>query len=126
MLQRFVRWLGGAETQVAAVTPPPAPAQGDASALVAESLRALREEVGRIRDEMAQIHLDWASTLDKMKKWANRQAAREKAAYDSAMAATEAQPGSTSSAPPHSNEVRLMSKSELRQLAALQRNGGQR
>jgi len=63
---------------------------------------------------------EWATTLDKIGRWASRQSARERKATNTTLDALSAEPKIPIGAP----AVSTMTKPELRALAARMRMGG--
>ncbi len=70
--------------------------------------------------EFEQIRLDWATTLDKIGRWASRQSARERKDTNKKLdVLADGPPANGAPA-----EVRSMTKPQLRALAARLRTGG--
>jgi len=82
----------------------------------------LTEALEAQQRDSAQLLTEWATTLDKISRWASRQSARERrdthAKLDT-LAGIEPENGAGPA-----QDVRSMSKTQLRALAARQRRGG--
>jgi len=93
--------------------------QWELSEDLAKHVNALREEVKALQTDSAQMLTEWATTLDKIGRWAARQSARERrdtnARLDTLGATPEGNGHPTEATP------RSMSKPELRVLAARMR-----
>lgn len=81
----------------------------------------LDRAIGQIRGDVADLKLQWAEILDKIQRWASRQAKRD--ALDLKRRLESLEPGDRGSGdpsvpPPGSVDVRGLSKAELRHLAA--------
>lgn len=114
MLRRLLALLRASELPPQA---PPAPVQGLAE--LQSALDTLRHDFARLRGDYDQIALDWATTLNRIGQWASRQAAREQRAAQRALeGATGAEPPP---APAPANDLRSLSKAELRAVVRARR-----
>jgi len=90
-----------------------------------ERVKALSEHVfelaGRVRaqeHDSAQMVTEWATTLDKISRWASRQSARERRDTDKKLDTLAAGPGENGPVAPPA----AMTRPQLRALAARQRS----
>jgi len=86
---------------------------------LAADVLALTEAYEAAKADADQLRLDWATTIDKIGRWASRQSARErKATNDKLEGLATGDVGNGTEAP-----VQAMTKPQLRALAARQRAG---
>ena len=85
-----------------------------------EYVSKLEDRIVAQQSEADQIRIDWATTLDKIGRWASRQSARERKDTDKKLdvLANGETPGDGAVSP------RSMTKTQLRALAARMRMGG--
>lgn len=130
MLARFLRWLGAGEVHGAPIAAPEPPSAGGAELLQLRSeLLELRRTVDAqasalldVRKEFDELNLEWAGVLSKIKRWANREAARTR--HDAEKALDQIHEPAAPAEPVQVQDVRAMTKAQLRQLAHSLKNGG--
>jgi len=86
---------------------------------VASSVHALREAVATQERDSAQMLTEWATTLDKISRWASRQSARERRDTNKKLDTLAAGPDGNGT----EKDPATLTKPELRARAALLRRG---
>jgi len=87
--------------------------------LLATDVDALREVVATQERDADQMRTEWASTLDKIGRWASRQSARERRDTDKKLDSLAAGPDGNGT----EKDPATLTKPELRARAALLRRG---
>ncbi len=85
---------------------------------LANDVAAARDAILAQDREQAQLTTEWATTLDKIGRWASRQSARERRDTDKKLDTLAAGPGENGAAAPEGP----LTKPQLRALAARQRS----
>jgi|GEM_PF-4652488 len=103
---------------------PPSPTDGPALRALEARMLAVEQQLSGLTGSLGLIRVEWAEVLDKINRWASRQAGRlSKQAKDNIEAAGESQdaPGSTNG---QGGGVGRLTKADLRRLAYERRSNG--